>query len=452
MELKERIKELEENMLTDLAALVKHPSKRGEALPGKPFGEGPAAALAEALSIAERMGFRTKNLDNYCGYAEIGEGDDIIGLVAHLDVVPEGDGWKSDPFTMIREDDVVYGRGVSDDKGGAIASLYTLQMIRELGVPLNKRIRVLMGCNEESGSACMAHYNEVEEPITIGFTPDGSFPGIYGEKGMISMSCFSKNTKILSMEGGFVTNAVCHHCVTKVPADAVNEDKLKDALAKTPLVDFSVVREGDAFVIDAQGVAAHASTPLLGVNAASFTMKALKEAGMDDDFVDYYNEHIGTTCDGEGYNLKIEDEYGNLTLNNGIVRMTGGCIECTIDIRVPVTYQEEQLRELVKNRLEDEKGKTVVNSIGKPLFFPKDSPMVKALQDAYVKVTGDSDSPLLVIGGGTYAKSIPGIIAFGCEFPGVDNHIHDANERLEVRELLLQVEIYTEAVKNLLAL
>ena len=452
MELKERIKELEENMLTDLAALVKHPSKRGEALPGKPFGEGPAAALAEALSIAERMGFRTKNLDNYCGYAEIGEGDDIIGLVAHLDVVPEGDGWKSDPFTMIREGDVVYGRGVSDDKGGAIASLYTLQMIRELGVPLNKRIRVLMGCNEESGSACMAHYNEVEEPITIGFTPDGSFPGIYGEKGMISMSCFSKNTKILSMEGGFVTNAVCHHCVTKVPADAVDEDKLKDALAKTPLVDFSVVREGDAFVIDAQGIAAHASTPLLGVNAASFTMKALKEAGMEDDFVDYYNEHIGTTCDGEGYNLKIEDEYGNLTLNNGIVRMTDGCIECTIDIRVPVTYQEEQLRELVKDRLEDEKGKTVVNSIGKPLFFPKDSPMVKALQDAYVKVTGDSDSPLLVIGGGTYAKSIPGIIAFGCEFPGVDNHIHDANERLEVRELLLQVEIYTEAVKNLLAL
>lgn len=452
MELKERIKELEENMLTDLAALVKHPSKRGDALPGKPFGEGPAAALAEALSIAERMGFRTKNLDNYCGYAEIGEGNDIIGLVAHLDVVPEGDGWKSEPFTMIREGDVVYGRGVSDDKGGAIASLYTLQMIRELGVPLNKRIRVLMGCNEESGSACMAHYNEVEEPITIGFTPDGSFPGIYGEKGMISMSCFSKNTKILSMEGGFVTNAVCHHCVTKVPTDTVDEDKLKDALAKTPLVDFSVVREGDAFVIDAQGVAAHASTPLLGVNAASFTMKALKEAGMDDDFVDYYNEHIGTTCDGEGYNLKIEDEYGNLTLNNGIVRMTDGCIECTIDIRVPVTYQEEQLRELVKNRLEDEKGKTVVNSIGKPLFFPKDSPMVKALQDAYVKVTGDSDSPLLVIGGGTYAKSIPGIIAFGCEFPGVDNHIHDANERLEVRELLLQVEIYTEAVKNLLAL
>ena len=452
MELKGRIKELEENMLTDLGALVKHPSKRGDALAGKPFGEGPAAALAEALSIADRMGFRTKNLDNYCGYAEIGEGSDIIGLVAHLDVVPEGDGWKTDPYTLTREGDVVYGRGVSDDKGGAIASLYTLQMIRELGIPLNKRIRVLLGCNEETGSACMAHYNEVEEPITIGFTPDGSFPGIYGEKGMLSMSAFSKNTKILSMEGGFVTNAVCHHCVTKVPASAVDETALKDALGKTPLTGFTVMREGDVLTIDAQGVAAHASTPLLGVNAASFTMQALAEAGMQDDFVDYYNEHIGTTCDGAGYNLKLKDDYGELTLNNGIVRMTDGNIECTIDIRVPVTYKEEQLREFIADRLEDEKGVTQIHAIGKPLFFPKDSPMVKALQDAYVKVTGDDKSPILVIGGGTYAKSIPGIIAFGCEFPGVDNHIHDANERLEVRELLLQVEIYTEAVQNLLKL
>ena len=452
MELKQRIGELEENMLADLAALVKHPSKRGEALPGKPFGEGPAAALAEALSIAAHMGFRTKNLDNYCGYAEIGEGDDIIGLVAHLDVVPEGDGWNSDPYTMTREGDFVYGRGVSDDKGGAIASLYTLQMIKELGIPLTKRIRVLLGCNEETGSACMAHYNEVEEPITIGFTPDGSFPGIYGEKGMISMSAFSKNTKIISMEGGFVTNAVCHHCVTKVPASEVDESALKEALGKTPLAGFTVTREGDVLTIDAQGVAAHASTPLLGVNAASFTMQALAEAGVKDDFVDYYNEHIGTTCDGAGYNLKIADDYGDLTLNNGIVRMTDGSIECTIDIRVPVTYNEEQLRALVADRLEDEKGVTKIHSIGKPLFFPKDSAMVKALQDAYVKVTGDSESPLLVIGGGTYAKSIPGIIAFGCEFPNTNNHIHDANEKLEVRELLLQVEIYTEAVKNLLAL
>ena len=173
---------------------------------------------------------------------------------------------------------------------------------------------------------------------------------------------------------------------------------------------------------------------------------------MQDDFVDYYNEHIGTACDGAGYNLKIEDDYGALTLNNGIVRMTDGSIECTIDIRVPVTYNEEQLRGLTADRLEDEKGFTKIQAIGKPLFFPKDSPMVKALQDAYVKVTGDTESELLVIGGGTYAKSIPGIIAFGCEFPGVDNHIHDANERLEVAELLLQVEIYTEAVQNLLAL
>lgn len=452
MEVKERIEQLTEDMIKDLGALVQYDSQRGEALPGKPFGEGPAAVLAEALKIAEGLGFKTKNLDNYCGYAEFGEGKDIIGIVSHLDVVPPGEGWSSDPFTLRRDGVTVYGRGVSDDKGGAIGSLYAIKILKEMGVMPNKRIRVLMGCNEETGSACMTHYNEVEEPITIGFTPDGSFPGIYGEKAGMHMMAYSKNTKIIEMNGGFVTNAVCSHCITKVPADAVSEEALKEALSKTPIPSFTVSKEGDALVIDAIGVAAHASTPLLGVNAASFTMQALADAGMKDDFVEYYNSHIGTSCDGSGYNLNVTDDYGALTLNNGIVKTENGVISCTIDIRVPVTYNEEQIRALCADRLEDEKGRTEINDIGKPLFFPKDSPMVKALHDAYIKVTGDTKSELLVIGGGTYAKSIPGIIAFGCEFPGKDNHIHDVDEKLEIEELQQQVEIYIEAIQNLLAL
>ena len=452
MDIKERINELTEDMIRDLGDLVKYDSQRGEPLPGKPFGEGAAAVLDEALKIADRMGFATKNLDNYCGYAEVGEGSDIIGIVSHLDVVPPGEGWSSDPFTIRREGDTLYGRGVSDDKGGAIASLYAVKILQEMGVMPNKRIRVLMGCNEETGSKCMAHYNEVEEPITIGFTPDGSFPGIYGEKGGMHMTAYSKNTKILEMNGGFVVNAVCNHCVTKVPADAVCEDALKAAFAKTPVVSAEITKDGDALIIDVTGIAAHASTPLLGVNAASFTMQALAEAGMEDDFVEYYNSHIGTTCDGVGYNLNVADAYGGMTLNNGIVKTENGVISCILDLRVPVTFTEDDIRERCAGRLEDEKGRTVIDDIGKPLFFPKDSPMVKALHDAYIKVTGDTESELLVIGGGTYAKSIPGIIAFGCEFPGVDNHIHDANEKLEIEELQKQVEIYIEAVKNLLAL
>ena len=137
-----------EDMLAALARLVQYNSVQGEALPGKPFGEGPAAALAEGLKIAEEMGFKTVNLDNYCGYAEMGEGKEIIGIAAHLDIVPAGDGWDTDPFTMTRKGDKVYGRGVSDDKGAVIASLYAMQAVKESGIPMNKRVRLLMGCNE----------------------------------------------------------------------------------------------------------------------------------------------------------------------------------------------------------------------------------------------------------------------------------------------------------------
>ena len=452
MDVKKRIEELSEEMISQLGRLVKYDSKRGEAQPGKPFGEGPAAVLAEALQMAGEMGFETKNLDNYCGYAQIGEGKDIIGIAAHLDIVPAGEGWSTDPFTLTRKGDVLYGRGVSDDKGAVVAALYALKVLQEEGVSLNKRIRVIMGCAEETGSPCMVHYGQVEEPVTVGFTPDAEFPGIYGEKGMMAMLAKSKNTKIIDMNGGFVTNAVCNHCITVVPASEVNAEALRKALAETPLKQFTVSEEDGKITIDAVGVAAHASTPLLGVNAASFTMKALADAGMKDDFVEYYNSHIGTACNGEGFGINVQDDYGNLTFNNGIVKTEDGVISCTIDIRVPVTYTPEQMREMVGPYLEDEKGSCTITNQVESLFFPLDSPMVKALHKAYIDVTGDTERQMQVIGGGTYAKEVPGIIAFGCGWQDEDNHIHNADEFLKVDQFKLQVEIYVQAIKNLLAL
>ncbi len=450
MDIKTRINELEAQMIEDLSALVEIGSVEEPAKEGMPFGEGPAKALAKALEISERMGFRTKNLDNYCGYAEIGQGEEIIGLVAHLDTVPYGEGWNTDPLKVTNIDGVLYGRGVSDDKGGAVASLYTLKLIKELGLELNKRIRVIFGCNEETGMLCMKHYNEVEEPLSAGFTPDGSFPGVYGEKGHMNLLISSKKTNIIEMKGGMVTNAVCNHCTTTLLATCVDKDALTQALSNTPLKNFEVIQANDKIIIDAQGVLAHASTPLLGINAASYTFQALKEAGMQDDFVDYYVEHVGTACDGAGYGLNIKDEYGDLSFNNGIVYTEDNVIKCNIDIRYPVTYNEEKIRAILEGKLEDEKGKCEILEIGEPLFFDPESKLVKTLYDAYVKVTGDTKNKPFVMGGGTYAKAIPGIIAFGCEYPDTDNHIHDANESLPIREFKEQVEIYVEAVKNLL--
>ena len=441
---------MEEEMLKKLERLININSVEGAALPGKPFGEGPARALKEALTIAEDMGFETCNMENYCGYAQMGSGKDLIGLCAHLDVVPAGEGWDSDPYHMERRGDYVYGRGVSDDKGAVIASLYAMKIVKELGVPLNKRVRLIMGCNEETGSKCMEYYAKHGEPVTAGFTPDGNFPGIHGEKGSCHMLVSSKKTRILSMNGGFVSNAVCSRCETKVPEDCVLQEKLEAELKKSPLASFRVTRENGVLTVDAKGVAAHASTPLLGVNAAGETMKALKNAGMQDDFVDFYNDKIGVSCDGAGIGCKTEDQYGALTLNNGIVKTENGVISCTIDIRYPVTLTPEQLRALAEPNLETEKGSIVIESVGKPLFYPEDSALVQNLLKAYQEVTGDMEHLPEVIGGGTYAKSVPGIIAFGCEFPGDDNHIHDANESLPIRDLLLQVDIYVQAILNLL--
>ncbi len=443
---------LTEEMLESLARLVKYNSVEGEPSEGKPFGEGPAAVLREALELAGEMGFRTKNVDNYCGYAEIGEGKDIIGLVGHLDIVPAGTGWDTDPFTMIRKDDKVYGRGVSDDKGGVVASLYAMRRVLESGIPLNKRIRVLMGCNEESGSRCMAYYNQHEEPITLGFTPDGDFPGIYGEKGMMAMTARSKATRIVDIRGGFVTNAVCSQCTTKVRTSDVDMESLTGALKETALPDFSLTEEDGVITIFARGVSAHASLPTQGVNACGCTMEALKKAGMEDDFVDFYVERIGNTCDGAGCGLKCEDDYGALTLNNGITKMEDGVIISTIDCRYPVTLTPDEIKAKVEPYLDDPRGSIEIKNVVAPLFYPPDSPLVTGLLEAYREVTGDMEAQPEVIGGGTYAKSIPGIIAFGCEFPGGDNHIHDANECLAVKELGLQQEIYYKAILKLLAM
>ena len=446
----EMIEPLQDEMLTKLARLININSVEDTPLPGKPFGEGPAKALHEALTIAEDMGFETCNMENYCGYAQMGSGDELIGLCAHLDVVPAGEGWDSDPYHMERRGDYVYGRGVSDDKGAVIASLYAMKIVKELGIPLHKRVRLIMGCNEETGSKCMEYYAAHGEKVTAGFTPDGNFPGIHGEKGSCHMLVKSKNTSILSMNGGFVSNAVCSRCETKVPASKVNAEALKAALKETALTAFEVTEENGVITVDAKGVAAHASTPLLGVNAAGCTMQALKAAGMKDDFVDFYNEKVGVNCDGAGIGCKVSDKYGPLTMNNGIVKTENGVISCTIDIRYPVTLTPEKLRALAEPNLCSEKGSITIESVGEPLFYPEDCDLVQNLLKAYQEVTGDMEHLPEVIGGGTYAKSVPGIIAFGCEFPGDDNHIHDANESLKIRDLLLQVDIYVQAIINLL--
>ena len=452
MNIKEEIHGLSEEMIENLGRLVAIDSQLGAPEEGKPFGEGPAKALAEGLKIAEELGFKTVNLDNYCGYAEMGEGEEIVGIAGHLDIVPVGGDWTYDPFSLTRKGDYVYGRGTTDDKGPVLEALYAMKLLRDSGVALNKRVRLIMGCNEETGSKCMEHYNEVAEELSCGFTPDANFPCIHGEKGHMSMKAYSKKTKILSMNGGFVSNAVCDTCTTVIPAEAGLKEKLEAAFSGTGLQEYKVTEENGNLHIYAKGVPAHASTPTLGVNAAGVTCECLEKAGFEDDFVTFYNTHLGTACDGSGVGLKFEDEYGALTFCNGIVKTQDGVISCTIDIRVPVTLTKEDILKMCEGKLEDDKGRIEIGEIGDPLFFPRESPLVNALYKAYVDVTGDTKNEPMVIGGGTYAKSLKNIIAFGPEKLDTDYHIHGADEYILVSEMEEAVLVYMEAIRNLLAI
>ena len=293
---------------------------------------------------------------------------------------------------------------------------------------------------------------EVAAKGVLPFCQDTGTAIIHGEKGHMSMMAYSKHTKILSMNGGFVTNAVCDSCTTVIPAAAGLKEKLEKELAETKLQEYRVTEENGEITIYAKGVPAHASTPTLGVNAAGVTFECLEKAGFEDDFVTFYNTHLGTACDGSGIGLKVSDAYGDLTFCNGIVKTQDGVISCTIDIRVPVTLKEEELRSMCEGKLEDENGRIEVGEIGNPLFFPRESPLVNALYKAYVDVTGDTENKPMVIGGGTYAKSLKNIIAFGPEKLDMDYHIHSADEFILVSEMEEAVLIYMEAIKNLLAI
>ena len=449
MDIKEEIHSLSEEMLTNLGRLVAIDSQLGTPAEGKPFGEGPAKALEEGLKIAEELGFKTVNLDNYCGYAEMGEGDEIVGIAGHLDIVPVGGDWTYDPFKLTREGDHVYGRGTTDDKGPVLEALYAMKLLRDHGVKLNKRVRLIMGCNEETGSKCMEHYNQVAEELSCGFTPDASFPCIHGEKGRAFMMAYSKNTRIISVNGGFVANAMCDTCTTVIPADTGLKEKLESALSQSKLQEYKVTEENGELTIYAKGVPAHASTPALGVNAAGVTFECLAKAGFEDDFVEFYNSHLGTACDGSGIGLKFADEYGELTFCNGVVKTENGVISCTIDIRVPVTLKEEDVRRMCEGKLEDKNGRIEIVEIGAPLFFPKESPLVNALYKAYTDVTGDTEHEPVVIGGGTYAKAIPNIVAFGPIFPGDEVREHKPDEFIEVEKLMKNAQIIAEAMYRL---
>ena len=433
-------------MLADLGKIVSYNSVFST--DELPFGKNNRAVLDTALNMMENYGLKTTNLDYYCGYGEVGQGEKLIGILAHLDVVPAGDGWNSNPFELTEKDGVLYGRGVSDDKGAVIASLYAIKYLIESGYKFNNRLRLIVGCNEETGSKCIEHYVEKEGHIDYGFTPDGDFPGIFAEKGMIGGRIHNISSKILKINGGEATNIVCKKVSCEVPTDSYDESDL-DAFFKEHGIDYQILKSEKTIQITVFGKASHASLPDLGKNAINYLLEGLYVAGLQDEFVSYFHDKFALTNHGELLNLpELADEYTDTSINIGMIKKEGNEIIATVDMRFPVTRKSSEILACLSN-LELGNNRFEIDSVVEPLFFDTTNPMIQALKKAYEDVTGDKESAMAAIGGGTYAKAINNCIAFGCEFRGDNNHIHDANECLKISDLVKQVEIYVEAIKNL---
>jgi len=392
-----------------------------------PYGTGPAKALDYVLNLCARLGIRTENRDGKTAWAEIGQGDEIVAILGHLDVVPVGDGWAHNPKGEV-VGDRLYGRGAVDDKGPTLAALFAMKELQDSGVPLKRRVRLIFGQSEETGNwEDMEYYKAHEQLPVFGFTPDADFPAIYGEKGILNFKLTMPlaKTGLLSIDGGDADNMV--------PGWA------------NAVVSGTDGPTGYA----AKGKIAHASTPEKGENAISNLMDALERQGVDSPLVAFYQQSIGHDYTGEKMGCGFSDEQsGGLTLNAGLLRTEGDTVTLTLDIRNPVTFTRDQVQSVIEAACAPY-GITVENTEDmKPIYMDKNGQVIQEMLAVYRAVTGDASEPI-VIGGGTYARAMSGIVAFGPMQPGRECTEHQKDEYILLEDLYQAEEIYRQAIEKL---
>ena len=460
MSLKNRIENLQPQMIQALEELVRFESVRGTAEEGAPYGRENANCLKRALEMAEELGFRTHNMEGYVGWAEYGEGEEMIAIAAHLDVVAGGDGWTvCKPFEPTIKDGKMFGRGTMDNKGPAVIILYALKALVEEGFLPKRRVRVILGCDEENGSDCLKYYcqNGGELPVA-GFTPDASFPLIQGEKGHMKLTVGKTfvqqdGWKLESIQGGVASNVVPQYAKAELLLDETAETA-KQYLKEEKGI--HILIEGNHLTIEADGISAHASRPDQGENAIGRLCLYLKElplAAGAKEAVAFVADKIGMETTGETLKINLWDEpSGALTLNIGLIsteiQNDEMKLQVTLDSRCPVTFGYDDLVPAVKTAFTEAGWGVVQESWSDSIYKADDSEIVQKLLGVYRGLTGDQ-TPAYCIGGGTYAKDLPNILAFGAEKQGADHCIHGADEYIYLEQLTECAYIYAEAIKAL---
>ena len=411
----------------------------------KPFGAGVAAALEYIASIAEKDGFSVDRCEGYCTEISFGEGP-LIAIYAHADVVPVSGKWKFPPFSATIENDIMYGRGTSDDKGPAMAAYYALKLLRDHGLIDGYRATLVIGGNEESGSRCLEHYfGKLKKPYpSYGFTPDGDFPLIYGEKAIATYAVQLNRPvdTLISLSGGVVINSVIDEarCVFKsMPA----REKIAGYCKENGL---RFDTDGNRLTI--YGKAAHGSIPEEGINAG---LHLLKLIGLNENVPEFVKTADGY-LDGSGENLGIYYESELLhgtTYNVGLISYRDGKLEYRVNFRYPENVDAAKVCAYLDTL---GLGKVTFEGTSPYLLMDPSSEMIQTLLNCYREETGDLVSAPMAIGGGTYAKESRNTVAFGSHFPGREDHIHEENEKIHLDDLRRSIAIYAKAILRLGAL
>ena len=445
------IESMHDEMIDTLQKWIRVPSVKGEAAPGAPFGKEVRSMLDMALADCEQMGFKTQNFDGYIAHADLGEGsdEDALAILAHLDVVPEGDGWKYPPYGAVIENGRMYGRGTSDDKGPAVAALYAMKAVKDAGIPLRRKVRLILGCDEESGWEDIAHYNKVATMPRMGFSPDASYPIINIEKGICRLELHgvlsNEGLQVIAFNNGERPNVIPGRASALVVGDAATVAQA-EAAAKKLDIPAEVQLTDKGVSITVTGISGHAAYPETARNANGKMLLLLRELGVQGDLC-LLADKIGLDYKGEGLEVSVSDGIsGYLTCNLGIIRAGEGGVYATLDIRYPVMTNPDMI---IKNVSASLPGMRVdAMEVKEPHHVPAGSELVQNLLDAYHEVTG-YERKCLYTGGGTYARSLQEGVAFGAYFPQDEDLAHQANEYADIEGLYKNIKIFALAIVKL---
>ena len=432
-----------DQQVEDLKTLVSFPSvSRGTPEPGMPLGRHVDGALNAALTLAKKLGFpNARSLDGYCGLVDYGEGDEMLMIMAHIDVVPAGPAWKSDPFRAEIRDGRMYGRGVIDDKGPLVSTLYALHAVKEAGIPLKRRVRILMGCDEEVDWACINRYKQTEPEPDLAFTPDGDYPVVHSEMSI----CHAEYT--LKLTGSDV-RIDCGIASNVVPGEAVAELSCPAVPVRAPKT-VNIAVDGNRITVTGRG--GHAAMPDLAVNALCYLFDALTMQQLSPEDLSAataLHAMFGYDLHGEGFGLDVSDDSGRLTLQPTMVRWDENGVKVTLDCRHPLSLTEEELQK----KLDETFGAvgfaraSFKDSLGH--YIAPDSELVSTLLDIYAEHSGQR-LPSEAIGGGTYARAFKNAVAFGAEPHNAPAEAHMPDESTGLEEMRFNTVVIADAITRL---